>query len=625
MGRRRGSMDKQNSSGVPSMETSTDALDTVADKLQKKRKIQDQDQLHRQEGVASSASTSQCQNRPVVSAVPTPSFTPCNVEKEVSEEEVLRVAILTPLKRRNQNLPTHFDQSGRLKARWLAQFQTPVARAQEEARLHRAQAELKNKKHRARVEGGRFTKEKNIESESSQVQNDVATSDAPLGIPNTCKNCQSGIAGSKGAICLHCHPKKSRISSRGKMGNTNPSSDSSGTSSYTQEQISNAENTHNTATKRSIPSTANDPASQATSNFNVSESGRSMPDSTSSTRKRPSNARKILNPAANKMQQFAGNSPSSFVTSPKFGQTQLDDDEIRRMLDQLSALLLQYTSKACGKPLPVYAPTTFLNIPCIRDENLARADETLLLRAMRQLLDVPTGISVRDKIRSLQIEPEKSVWIGGLLVYLIKEFVFTSKSPFEDTSVWVEGLTYLGYAPHETELILQDNRIRSITSPPQFFASRLAARKEDFIRRLNATMMPLVGCDSETNGFHIAIASQACSLNTQLSAHIGKYEPIFPKTGELFDYGRHELDGSETHGPMRNAKELFGTPVLLTAMFGLKAKTTGKEWRTCVSAKVRMWPVKPATTVAGKEVEKSGDGGERSVPLHKESECIDLS
>ncbi|KAL2068742.1 hypothetical protein VTL71DRAFT_15080 [Oculimacula yallundae] len=645
------------------------------------------------------------------SAEPNPSIDLHDCEKEASIKDILRVAVLIPVKARSDTLPDHFNKYGQLMDPYRKRYGAEVKRAQEQA--CNARRKMKPKK---------AAEQRNlVEVVIHEMQTDKSTLEAPasdsLPEDTRCTKCHSGFVRKKGSTCQLCRVKKSQGSSGTRKQNATPQPDDSskisgfaladaflGEDSMEHESelkecgkvrtllpsAPRAENLKSPSEslptvdgsaledelapqlgESGIESTAKhsvreksmalvmpvhtpedeviatsivharvqqrlsmieserSSSSKATNNFNSQAPGRNISEPSSPSQKQPDIVEASSDIADNRNWKRTGNTPPPLTTIPKFGKSQLDDDEIHQMLDQLSALLLQYTSNACAKPWPSLIPTTFLDIPCIREEPLvdALSPDGPLLTGMRRLLDVPNGISVKSKIKSLQIEPEKSMWIGGVLTFLVKEFVFTSASPFDDTTVWAEGLTYIGYSPEAIETIIQDNRIRTISSPSKSFSNRLATRQESFIRELNATMMPLVGCNSETNNFHTAVAALACSFNTQLSAHTGVFEAIFPKTGDLFEYGRHELDGSETDGKMRDARELVGRPILLTALFGVKAKMGGREWRTCVAAKVRLWPV-AAAIVAGQEVANCGDGCNKDSSLGAKSQkrsFIDIS
>ncbi|KAH7336494.1 hypothetical protein BKA65DRAFT_553138 [Rhexocercosporidium sp. MPI-PUGE-AT-0058] len=154
---------------------------------------------------------------------------------------------------------------------------------------------------------------------------------------------------------------------------------------------------------------------------------------------------------------------------------------------------------------------------------------------MRRILDVPSGVSIKDKIWSLLIEPENSMWISGVLNVLVSEFLFTSASPFEDETVWTEGLSYLAFSPEATATVLQDIRLRTLSSPPRNFSSRLSTRRDTFIREINAMLMPLAECNTDTNDFYAAIAKLACDLNARLETFGRMFERILPRTEGRFN------------------------------------------------------------------------------------------
>lgn len=144
--------------------------------------------------------------------------------------------------------------------------------------------------------------------------------------------------------------------------------------------------------------------------------------------------------------------PAQFSKIPESGKGMFDDNEVQQPLKRLSGLILQYISTAQTKPLQPSARTSFLEIPCIRDETYATSVEGSkpLLRSLRFILDVHPGALVKERILSLHLQDQKlSVWICGVIVSLFWEFVFQAGSPFEDAAIWREGLIH-GKSSHSS-------------------------------------------------------------------------------------------------------------------------------------------------------------------------------
>ena len=145
-------------------------------------------------------------------------------------------------------------------------------------------------------------------------------------------------------------------------------------------------------------------------------------------------------------------------------------------------------------------------------------------------------------------------------------------------------------------------------------------------------MMPLVGCNTDTNAFHTAIAKLACDLNATLSAFRGNFAAIYPEIGEPFDAKLHVTEGMERRdlvgaGLGGRTGEVEGRNVLFTALFGVRERVEGpsggREWRTCVHAKVRMWPVSVAPSEG--EARSGHVGGDGEFTVLGKRTIIDIS
>ena len=119
---------------------------------------------------------------------------------------------------------------------------------------------------------------------------------------------------------------------------------------------------------------------------------------------------------------------------------------------------------------------------------------------------------------------------------------------------------------------------------PSSFAADMRAIREKCAKRLNSAMLPLVGADHETHGFHLKIAHFAADLSAKFAAYTGKFEEIRPMSGDLFVRKSHVLeDGSEP--PIGSDRFIS-----ITLMAGVRFKFPGEEWRICLPAKVKLLP-----------------------------------
>ncbi|KAE8452471.1 hypothetical protein EG329_000373 [Mollisiaceae sp. DMI_Dod_QoI] len=283
-------------------------------------------------------------------------------------------------------------------------------------------------------------------------------------------------------------------------------------------------------------------------------------------------------------------------TLPIYGQDWLDhQDEICRPLAELSGVLSQYIAMAYRAP-PPHIQIPFPEMPCICYESEPSDDP--LIPVVRQLLGIREGISITKHIEMICPETENAVWIKGILMFLINQYLFESGSPFEDASTLRKGLSPTGLSSNLIDMIVQDTRIRTMKEKPENvreFSERRRLRYHSFIKQLNGTMHSLIGGNSETHDLHVSIAGIVSDLNMRMFAYRGTYAPINPKIGELFDTRLHALDNPELEGPGLNHRDLEEKPILMTMIVGVKFKPPGGDWIVCAPAKVRLLrPVEPA-------------------------------
>jgi hypothetical protein len=135
----------------------------------------------------------------------------------------------------------------------------------------------------------------------------------------------------------------------------------------------------------------------------------------------------------------------SITRLPKFGNERLDDDVLRDPLRQLSGLLANYMATASNKPTLPNAWTSIWDNSCVHDEGLGSAAGPTkpIVPLLRKLLDVPEGVSVKEKVENCQLhEYRNSIWLRAILVSLFSDFVFHQGSPYDDDKLLHESLTY---------------------------------------------------------------------------------------------------------------------------------------------------------------------------------------
>jgi hypothetical protein len=151
-----------------------------------------------------------------------------------------------------------------------------------------------------------------------------------------------------------------------------------------------------------------------------------------------------------------------------------------------------------------------------------------------------------------------------------------------------------GHSLNQAENLIHDHRIRLMKAfekrpddpeiPPEFL-DRVTRRLQGFIEQLNATMLPLVGGDSDVEVRHRALGKIALELNLKAFAYRGTFEEIKPQMLDSFNPERHTEEN-----PGSDCSDFAGKPILMTTMVGVRFKHPEKGWRTCSHAKVKMWP-----------------------------------
>ncbi|KAE9366136.1 hypothetical protein N431DRAFT_472691 [Stipitochalara longipes BDJ] len=280
-----------------------------------------------------------------------------------------------------------------------------------------------------------------------------------------------------------------------------------------------------------------------------------------------------------------------------------EDTDIREPLQALSGIMQQYTgTKTMARNhLSLINPQTrILDIPCIRDETLQPAETVQhAINALRKILDVPRGVLIRQKITGTKLQDTPcSIWIRGILSFLITNFVFHSGSPFEDVTLWRKILAKSVCSHDQAENLIHDYRIQVMKAyevsskapeiPPEF-QDRQSRRVQDFIEHLNLTMLPLVGGDNDVQARHKRMANIASELNLKVFAYRGTFEAVNPQMHALFDPECHAEENPEPGYP-----DLVGRCIIVTTVMGVRFKHPEKGWRTCSQARVELWPPEDA-------------------------------
>jgi hypothetical protein len=135
----------------------------------------------------------------------------------------------------------------------------------------------------------------------------------------------------------------------------------------------------------------------------------------------------------------------SITRLPKFGNKRLEDDFLRDFLRQLSGILTAYSARAASKSVVPNLQMPVWDNPCVRDEMLnpvaGRANP--FVSHLRQLLDVPDGVTIKDKVDHYQLHGYRnSLWVRGVLVSLFSDAVFRQGSPFESDDILHQSLEY---------------------------------------------------------------------------------------------------------------------------------------------------------------------------------------
>lgn len=104
---------------------------------------------------------------------------------------------------------------------------------------------------------------------------------------------------------------------------------------------------------------------------------------------------------------------------------------VLRGLDEEMKVSASMARKHCSSKKRV----TALQIPCVYKEDIntpPAASSIAFLELFRELLEVPSGVLLRDMLTSFNIEGcEIRIWVSAIISALVQEFVFGSEVPFD--------------------------------------------------------------------------------------------------------------------------------------------------------------------------------------------------
>jgi hypothetical protein len=317
--------------------------------------------------------------------------------------------------------------------------------------------------------------------------------------------------------------------------------------------------------------------------------------------------------------------PAPDLVATKSGRLECElceDSEIRNRFQHLTFLFHQYTTMVRNKQSTAPHWRLF-DIPSVQDEVLAgsKQPKDSFIQLIRKLIQAPDGVLIKDILRAEGlVETKCSTWVHGVLSDLIGDFIFDSDQPFGNATLlgktlalgkqfpdlsilFRHVLTYAaaGISNSDSERIVHDHRVRIArlyernphdSTIPADFKVHVAAQQQMFIENLNASMLLLVGGNKETQKQHQKIAKVATELKLIIAAYKGIFEPIQPQMNEVFK-------GLENVSDMEDPEE---RPVLVTTMIGIRYSLPGKPWRTCLQARVDLWPERQPSTDSSRSI-----------------------
>ncbi|TGO24644.1 hypothetical protein BPAE_0098g00340 [Botrytis paeoniae] len=283
----------------------------------------------------------------------------------------------------------------------------------------------------------------------------------------------------------------------------------------------------------------------------------------------------------------------------RLGRESVDDDQITSPLAYLEILMLQYTELVKGSSMaPLARAKNFWELLCIEDEKVPASNAGTTLANIRGLLDVPTGVLIRQKVDYplLKTHLKPLNFLRGVIAYIICDFTFQGSSAFGDDAT-LRKTAYLCFSEHVADIFLQEYHRRMAETQP--FEDRMKLRRTSMSEKMNMIMQPLIGAGDNMNSFHGCMAKVGNELHNIVGSYKGEFESIWAPPDSKFDSSIHALDDSQLHPNF----VIEGGDILITTCFGVRYKAPGKDWRVCAPAKVILAPptMVRSTTKRGRE------------------------
>ncbi|TGO72621.1 hypothetical protein BELL_0434g00020 [Botrytis elliptica] len=270
----------------------------------------------------------------------------------------------------------------------------------------------------------------------------------------------------------------------------------------------------------------------------------------------------------------------------RLGRESVDDDQITSPLAYLETLILQYTELVKGSSMaPLARAKSFWELLCIEDEKVPASNADTTLANIRGLLDVPTGVLIRQKVDYplLKTHLKPLDFLRGVIAYIICDFTFQGNSAFRDDAI-LRRTAYLCFSEHVADIFLQEYHRQMAETQP--FEDRMKLRRTSMSEKMNMIMQPLIGAGDNMNSFHESMAKVGNELHNIVGSYKGEFESIWAPPDSKFDSRIHALDDSQLHPNF----VIEGGDVLITTCFGVKYKAPGRDWRVCAPAKVILAP-----------------------------------
>ncbi|KAF7947485.1 hypothetical protein EAE96_008572 [Botrytis aclada] len=270
----------------------------------------------------------------------------------------------------------------------------------------------------------------------------------------------------------------------------------------------------------------------------------------------------------------------------RLGRESIDDDQIISPLAYLETLMLQYTGLVKSSSMaPLTRAKNFWKLLCIEDEKVPASNAGTTLANIRGLLDVPTGVLIRQKVDYplLKTHLKPLDFLRGVIAYIICDFTFQESSVFGDDAI-LRKTAYLCFSEHVADIFMQEHHRQMAETQP--FEDRMKSRCTSMSEKMNMIMQPLIGAGENINSFHGGMAKVGNELHNIVGSYKGEFESIWAPPDSKFDSSIHALDDSQLHPNF----VIEGGDVLITTCFGVRYKAPGRDWRVCAPAKVILAP-----------------------------------